>query len=486
MAEHICARAAMLEQGLWDKTLTEAQLAELQAHAQECAECAKVLAGVTRAQQGLQAWREEAMSAPSTAASWDKVKVQLPTPKQERGGRFMKIAAMVALVLTAGAVTFMQVLPDGARDYMALSRATQESPEPLDALGLTRSDRSRRAADEPLFSEDNRPAASVAGGSGEQANADADNKREGEEQGAVSYDAVAGSSWADTAAVTQHYAVSSPGVRQHTFTLRNEASMPASVAAPSVARDERHPHPGVPEIGLPTPYPGPGEPEAETDELVPYAQQRLQQDASIGLRVEDAAKAHKRVIELMAAAGGMLVSSQLSSDGDNGAASRMTLRIPAAKFDAFIADVHQLGEVETESIGAQDRTRDEQRLKREVEQRTQRVDELQQQVQQEQNERRRQSLERQLQRAQRQQAQAQRAQQQLTQAIDYATLHLTLRQNGMDADGFTALMQEAWRVAQKHFGKGLAVIVIGIGSCLPWAAVAVLFWHIINRRKRNW
>lgn len=74
MAEIKCLRVAMIEQGVWDDTLTP----ELRDHARTCPACAAALTNTERARQALHAVRTMPVPAPPAAAAWAQVRGQVP------------------------------------------------------------------------------------------------------------------------------------------------------------------------------------------------------------------------------------------------------------------------------------------------------------------------------------------------------------------------------------------------------------------------
>lgn len=526
MADHICARAAMLEQGLWENELPAAARAEIEAHAAECAECAQVLAGIKAARAGMAELRDEDIAVPPADAAWTQVAGRLEAkPQSWLRQQAPKLVAALALVVGVGIYISQgdrggAVFGPSVRNMFANAVSTDAVNDNRAAICSTiyRGDGGYAAAPSaPSASAEGMVVASAQhaqrqqveryrpAGAAPSAPAATEGKRE---EADVYYDeSHNGGRMAD-------------GVRYVTGTGMMEAMVDSIPAAPLVVASARmapaaatpaRPAPAASTSPRPLtnrdvrPYRPehidrpPVEPEVQEpvtrepdDELIPLSQQRLEYAASMTMRVDDARAAHKRVTGLVAEAGGQLINSRVSQGEEAGATATLKVRVPSAKFDGFITSLHELGEVLAEDITAQDRTRQVQAVAQQLGQNEQTAATVKQRLAEVQGRSNTQRLERQLARLNSERVQLQQTQQTLTQRVDYATLAITLREDedrpaspGVTS-GFSGEMRYALNRALNLCSEGFGIILIGLGFCLPWALLGWILWWLYRRYRNSW
>lgn len=103
-------------------------------------------------------------------------------------------------------------------------------------------------------------------------------------------------------------------------------------------------------IGPPTPTVTPD----KTDSL--NGPRQVSRNAALGLRVDDVFAASRRVSGLVAAGGGVVLSSDLNQPAGQGTTSQMRLSVPSDKATLIVTQLAALGQVESRSQTAEDIT----------------------------------------------------------------------------------------------------------------------------------
>ena len=210
-------------------------------------------------------------------------------------------------------------------------------------------------------------------------------------------------------------------------------------------------------------------------------------DLRVELRPDSFRTAFSAAASIAESNGGFVADSQTSGSGDDGARGTLTIRIPAARFDAARTALAELGELEEESISGQDVTgqltdvdarlrnlRSQEEALRLLMTKAVNVGETMQ-------------VQQQLFAVREQVEQLAGQQTQLTDAVSFATVRVSLFEPGAslrpDDSEPTSLgeaLERAWDGAVTVVGT----VVIGLGYLVPLAALALLGW-LVWRRSRG-
>lgn len=435
MADTICARAAALETAVWEKGLDEGQLAELREHANECDVCAEILRGIEISQAGLRELKDEEIPVPPADTAWEKVSGRLEeswAARVLRRNGWLKIAASVVLVVGLGAAIFHG------------NKAEQE-------LAMN-------AASDVTVSNGAFP---WQGNSQAAQSEEAKGKREGE-----------------------NYAADRP--EAPTASLAPAGG--GQVIAYSYDRVANYQTPGgaitVYDVATPAPPPA----AADRDEAP-----RVERAATMALKVADARESFKRVSGMVAEAGGRIITSEIAQPSTAaGARSFLTARIPVAKFDGFIAELHNLGTIDSENIQGNDRTDAYSDVAGKIADKDAAIAALRaklaagnvpaDQIRQ---------IEAELARIRRERDALETSRRTIADRTDYATLTLTLTETRSGAG--LSIVSRFWEsigsscaTAAEFAGWGLSIIVVGVGATLPWLVIAYLGWRLYRRLRYAW
>ena len=232
-----------------------------------------------------------------------------------------------------------------------------------------------------------------------------------------------------------------------------------------------------------------------TDETPNASSRKIVFTAQVDVVVEDMAKAQQQLNELIAnvqQAGGYVSHQEVT--GATGARRRgtWTVRVPQPRFEQFMADLEQLGELQRNSRDAQDVTEaytdlearlknkqsSEQRLLSHLGKTGELKDTLE--------------VERELSRVRGEVEQLQGQLNLLKNKTDLATVILMLQERAgftpMTAPTFTTQASRTWAESWQAFGDFLRVIALCIVAIVPWlcAVVPILaaFW-LWKRRRRT-
>ncbi len=230
-------------------------------------------------------------------------------------------------------------------------------------------------------------------------------------------------------------------------------------------------------------------------EVVPVVPPRVERGAEMTLGVPDARDAFKRVTGIVSEAGGRVITSRVEQPrGSERAEARLVVKIPVARFDGVIADLHAMGRVLAENIAGEDRTSQYQDVEGRLRDRDAAIEALRQRLARGnigRDEVKR--IENELARARQEREAAENARRGLAARTDFATLEIRLAEEEprpgsvmIFAGRFFDPIADALDVAAGLFAGGLSVIVIGVGACLPWALLGWATWSFLRRRALAW
>lgn len=420
MTETICARAAALENSLWDNSISEGQLTDLRAHAAHCAECAALLSAYDAARKGLKTMKDEEIEVPSTEMVWQQVSPRLVEPAWSRllrQGRGLKIAA--TLLVVAGTFAVFQA---SSKDMAKLAAPQQEmrtSAPPVagaDAVGFS--------DERPMIAA--APAPAEAGGD-------------------------------ESGDKLQMAAVSAPPFN--------------AMAEPKRAGG------------------------AGLDYSTPQSDRHVERVATVGLRVDDARAAFKQVSNLVAACGGNIVTSHVSQPREAAPVrADLTVKVPVARYDGFLADLHGMGEILSEEINGQDRTDAVNDVEGRLADKDSVIASLRNRLVTEKlatEEINR--IEAQINRLRSEREQIESARRALLNRTEYATFAITLEQGKSEPRGGMVYVQQfldrfsdSLAAGTTLFSWGVSLIVLVLGAVLPWTVVLVPAWLVIRRKLYAW
>lgn len=436
MSEPICARAAALEQAIWEGTIKQEQETELKAHAKECAECASILSGIDWAKYGVGALKNEEIPVPSVDAAWNKVESRLADRRSawyHRTG-WMAIAATVVVAVGVSYIA----LGGPTKKMFAAAVGTETMGQNQAALRGGIYDEAPRLAQ---LSEANALAGST--------------PLEAEGVGFAQYKVEGGAG--DVAYAPRRPA--SPAAIDYGERLQGQNLRPG----------------GTPGIFHPTTH--------------------VERAASITMGVENAREAFRTLSGIIATGGGQIVTSRVSQrTGSSGAEASLTVRIPVAQFDGFVREVHDLGLVLAEDIQGVDRTSEYTDIQGRLDDKDSMIVALRAKLTQtgiSRDEVRRIELE--LARLRNERDRIESARRGLADKTDFATLELALREEKaapgavmIQFESFLDSFGDSLGIALKLFNGGLSVMVIGLGACLPWFLLAAVIRYFLRRRAMAW
>jgi hypothetical protein len=431
MSEPICARAAALEQSLWEGTIKPEQETELKEHARECAECAAILAGIDRAKYGVASLKNEEIPVPSVEAAWQKVESRLVARRMKWYQRTRWMAVAATIVVAVGV------------SYVALEGTSHKFPVAPMIYTLTEGTMGQNQA-------------ALRGGVYDEA--------------------------VQLTAVTAAAEVA-PDVTIGFEELKAENEIAYRAASPSAVIDGERLHGGALRPG--------GEPGVYPTAATP----RVERAASITMGVTDARDAFKTVTGLVASGGGQIVTSRVSQpSGASGAEARLTVRVPVARFDGFVHEIHDLGAVLAEDIQGMDRTGQYSDIQGRLDDKDSVIAALRTRLAQTgltRDEVRR--IETELNRVRVERDRIESARRQLAGRTDFATLELMLREEkaapGAVMIHFESLFDsfgDSLGIALNLFNGGLSIMVIGLGACLPWFLLGAAIRTWWRRRALAW
>lgn len=442
MTDPICARAAALEQGLWDNEVDEGLVDELRRHADECVACATVLSGIAWARHGLSTLKESDVEAPDVDAAWRAVEPEvsrIPSPWLRRGGWLAAAASVViavgALFITLGGPLrnmFSNAVGTGSmgQNQAALSAGIYDGGP----IEIARLDREQPAV-APARERTIPPPRVVAAEAGDREELQGNGLRPGGEPGPE---------------------------RQEPFHTAFHPSVAGSDEAPARRVDQ---------------------------------QVRVERSASVAMEVPDAREAFRTLEGTVAANRGRIVSSRVVQATGGGAVEVVfTARIPSGAFAGFVRSVHDLGRILSEEIRGEDRTDAYEDILGRLEDRDSMLAVLRARLARGDlaaDEVRRTSDE--LERVRRERDRIETARRTMAARTDEATIEVTLREVApspgaisMQMDVLRNDMENAIGASLRLISGGLSVLVIGLGAVLPWAALGYGIRAVIRRRTLAW
>ena len=220
-----------------------------------------------------------------------------------------------------------------------------------------------------------------------------------------------------------------------------------------------------------------------------WASQKLIRNGLIELEVEEVDVAAARIEEIARARGGVVAGSEFRRHGDKRRSGALTLRVPAAAYDATLAALREVGEVVSEHNATEDVTKAysdlETRLaiKRQTEERLRRLlatregplaDLL--------------HVERELERVVTEIEQMLGQKRFWDQRIAISTIQVTLREPGQFvAPGAFAPVKQAMSDSVRYFAGSLAALIFFVVAALPWAIalllLVMLLRSVLKRRR---
>lgn len=138
MSETICARAAALENVMWDGGLDDDRWTELRAHAAVCATCADVMRGVSETREALERYRSEESDAPDVEDAWRVVSTKLDATGR---GRWKLVSVALGMAATAAIIIRVGI---GFGESLRMESA----PMPVEGSGVRSRTQSLPAATE--------------------------------------------------------------------------------------------------------------------------------------------------------------------------------------------------------------------------------------------------------------------------------------------------------------------------------------------------